>query len=972
MKFSGTRIKSFTSVGKDDDAISSLEMHSVIEDKCGFIWIGTTGGLDKLDPVTDNVTHYTLKPPNKESASIGYIYAVFQDSEEFIWVCSDMALFKLDNNTGDYQSIPIRRDQYGIPNHTISYNGFIDSPDGIWFQTADGLSFYEYKTDWFYHRYHNPNALKVFDIKRKENFGHSDIEQDSQGRIWFVNNHNQLTSYHPGLNQIDSFEFFRAEGTWPCCYSIAVDARDNIWVGTRHGGVFVLDTKKRTFRALKRSGINRLIQSDYIYCIERGNDDRMFVSHDNGLDIIDLYDESIVERKLSSHEDFLNLKYQSGDISFIESEENVYIPFYTFGFFEYNLTTDAFIHHRKHTARAVPASLVFAGNDYKYVSTAGNIYSFDTQDGNIRVGSQSLLPDTISKMGGQVIWYFRENPTSVYFKKSNSMLFHWQQDTLEQMSAAGFKPNACISRDSQYLYYVNYDDNLVRRTLSSKTNDTIDLQQMVHALDLTFSNPRHIVDDGSSIWMTSQTGILRYAYDQQQLTGYTMQEGLSHGFNFAVVTDKDNNVWVGNLGGIDRYDPATKRFVSILKIKETSYMDAFGHAVCTDDGKLIFHFGNKLYIINPENLKIDDNATRQIQLNEVRINGNQIDWRNPDILPELKYHENRISFTYDVLEFADPDLFSFQYRIDGREWIENRNRGEVNFDGLASGHYVFEVKTAEDSFMAYSHRLSVPFTINPPFWKTWWFILLNVAFGMFILRFLIRKNVRRIRAQNKVALQMAELKSTALRAQMNPHFIFNCLNAIQECVVTGQIDAAYTYLSKFSRLLRLILEHSDRTEIVLFQEMEMLDLYMTLEKVRFKGEISYTLHMDTTLDPEDVVIPSMMIQPHLENAIVHGLRTKTDEKVITVCLQELSPDYVSVVIEDNGIGLHAATQLKVSQLGSKHRHKSKGLEICTQRIAVLRETYPKTEFKITDRSVTTPEQSGTRIALILPILTKSV
>jgi LytS/YehU family sensor histidine kinase len=154
--------------------------------------------------------------------------------------------------------------------------------------------------------------------------------------------------------------------------------------------------------------------------------------------------------------------------------------------------------------------------------------------------------------------------------------------------------------------------------------------------------------------------------------------------------------------------------------------------------------------------------------------------------------------------------------------------------------------------------------------------------------------------------------------------------------------------------------------------MEMLDLYMTLEKVRFKGEISYTLHVDSTLDPEDVVIPSMMIQPHLENAIVHGLRTKTDEKVITVCLQELSPDYVSVVIEDNGIGLHAATQLKVSQLGSKHRHKSKGLEICTQRIAVLRETYPKTEFKITDRSVTTPGQSGTRIALILPILTKSV
>lgn len=970
MKFSGTRIKSFTKIGKTDDAISSQEIHSIIEDACGFIWIGTTAGLDKLDPVTDKITHYALKPPNKETASIGYIYAVFQDSEEFIWISSDEALFKLDNNTGDYQSIQIRRDQYGVPVHTISYNGFIDGQEGFWFHTSDGMSYYEYETGWFYHRYHNPHGLAVFDIKKKENFGQSDMEQDSEGRIWFVNNHNQLISYDAGLNQIDSFEFFKAEGTWPCCYSIAVDARDNIWIGTRHGGVFVFNTRTKTFRSLKQSGINRLIQSDYIYCLETGDDGRVFVAHDNGLDIIDLYDESIVERRLSSNEDFLNLKYQAGDISFIESEQNVYIPFYAFGFFSYNLSADEFTQYSKHTSKNVPATMVFAMDDRKYIATAKNIYPYDSIDVDLNPGIQSLLPDTISKIPGHVIWFFKEDSASVYFKKSNGMLFHWQPDTLERMYSTGFKPNVCISIDSQYLYYLNIDNNLVRRHLSSKASDTIDLQQMVHSLDVSYANPRHIADDGSSIWMTSQTGIFRYAYDEQQLSGYTMNEGLSHGFNFAVVTDQDKNLWVGNLGGIDRFDHATNRFTSILKIKETSYMDSFGNAICTADGRLVFHFGNKLYVIDPKNLKINVNTTHQIQLNEVLVNGNQIDWRNSNALLELKYNENRITFTYDVLEFAHPDLFAFEYRIDGREWIDNGNRSEVNFDGLASGRYVFEVKTVEESFLSYSHRLSVPFTIDPPFWKTWWFILFIAAFGMCILWFLIRRNVRRIRSQNKIELQMAELKSTALRAQMNPHFVFNCLNAIQECVVTGRIDDAYMYLSKFSRLLRFVLEHSDLTIITLHQEMEVLDLYVSLEKLRFKESMEYQMHCDLDLETEAISIPPMLIQPHIENAIWHGLRHRDSNRKLQLFIEEETQEYLRILIEDNGIGRKKAMEHKATRMAG-HRHTSKGLAICMQRIELLQRQYPRTQMVIEDLYDEGGASAGTRVHLLLPSIPKA-
>ncbi len=968
MKFSGTRIKSFTRVGKDEEAISSLEMHSVYEDKCGFIWIGTTGGLDKLDPITAKVTHYPIKSPFKESSFVGYLYSVFQDREEFIWLCTDVAMYKLDNNTGDYQTIPVQRDKHGIPNYSVCYNSFVDTEEGLWFHTADGLTFYEYETDWFYHRYHNPEAKEIFNIKKKEPFGQSDMRQDKDGRFWFVNNHKQLTSYDVLHNRIDSFEFIRPEGTWPCCYSIAIDARDNIWVGTRHGGVFVFDIRTKTFRSLKQTGINKLIQSDYIYSLERGNDGQMFVSHDNGLDIVDLYDESIRERKLSGGEDFLNLKHQSGDIFINAAEQHVYVPFYTGGFFVYDLSTDQFMQYDKYTSTDVRAPLVFVMDDRKYLSTERNIYPFDVADDVINLGSKALLPDTISKMPGQVVWFFQENPHSIYFKKSSGKLVYWEQNKLEMMNTAGFKSNICISLDSQYLYFLNEDYNLVKRNLSTKSHDTIDLQQMLKSMDFSFSNPRHIADDGSSIWMTSQTGMLRYAYAQQQLFGYTMTEGLSHGFNFSVVTDKNNDIWVGNLGGIDKYDRATNRFVSIQKINETTSMDAFGHAICTRDGKLIFHFGNKLYVINPESIKVDDTSLRKIQLSEVLINGEQIDWRNPDNLSQLRYDENRITLTYDVLEFAHPDLFAFHYRLNGREWIDHGNRTEVNFDGLSNGEYIFEVTAADDPMSMNANTLSVPFSIKPPIWKTWWFIAANAGLGIFIAGFLVRRNVQRIRAQNKIEVQVAELKSTALRAQMNPHFVFNCLNAIQECVVTGRIDEAYTYLSKFSRLLRLVLEHSDLTVITLHQEMEILDLYISLEKLRFKESMDYQIITDEDLETEEISIPPMLIQPHVENAIWHGLRNFQNDRRLLIYIKEEANEYLTVIIEDNGVGRKKAMELKASRMMAGQRHNSKGLTICTQRIELLQNQYSRTKMEIEDLYTKQGVATGTRVTVVLPII----
>ena len=144
-----------------------------------------------------------------------------------------------------------------------------------------------------------------------------------------------------------------------------------------------------------------------------------------------------------------------------------------------------------------------------------------------------------------------------------------------------------------------------------------------------------------------------------------------------------------------------------------------------------------------------------------------------------------------------------------------------------------------------------------------------------------------LKAKASIKQQMAELEGKAIRAQMNPHFIFNSLNAIQESIVTEKIDAAYDYLSRFSKLLRMVLDNSDKNLIPLSSELETIRLYLSLEALRFSQSFSYTIENNDKLDKEDIYIPSLLLQPFVENAIWHGLINKEGEKLLQIRFSEM-------------------------------------------------------------------------------------
>jgi two-component system LytT family sensor kinase len=210
---------------------------------------------------------------------------------------------------------------------------------------------------------------------------------------------------------------------------------------------------------------------------------------------------------------------------------------------------------------------------------------------------------------------------------------------------------------------------------------------------------------------------------------------------------------------------------------------------------------------------------------------------------------------------------------------------------------------------------------------------------------------------------LAASQLTALRAQMNPHFIFNALNSVQQYILEGDVDQANRYLTKFSRLQREVLQHCDQPFISLEKEIEMLELYLQFEKLRFSENFDYSISIPDDVDPSEIKIPPMMLQPFVENAIWHGLMPKQGDKKLAIGFELKGQNDLHCYIEDNGIGITASQRLKQNNQGARE-HQSKGMNLVKDRLKILEQQYDQPfRAEMEDISDETSHISGTRINL---------
>ncbi|GAA4455313.1 hypothetical protein GCM10023189_23050 [Nibrella saemangeumensis] len=213
--------------------------------------------------------------------------------------------------------------------------------------------------------------------------------------------------------------------------------------------------------------------------------------------------------------------------------------------------------------------------------------------------------------------------------------------------------------------------------------------------------------------------------------------------------------------------------------------------------------------------------------------------------------------------------------------------------------------------------------------------------------------------------QLAEIQMTALRAQMNPHFIFNCLNSIQLYTTNNNAAKASDYLNRFSQLIRLVLENSRSERVTLSNELEALRLYLEMEAMRFKDKLRFTIETDPELDSDLIEIPPLLLQPYVENAIWHGLMHKPEGGHVQVNVEPVETDCLRITITDDGIGRAKAAELKSK---SATRHKSFGMKMTGERISLINRLYQtQTQVQVHDLVDAYGQAAGTEVVLEIPV-----
>ncbi|HSH64847.1 MAG TPA: histidine kinase, partial [Bacteroidia bacterium] len=436
--------------------------------------------------------------------------------------------------------------------------------------------------------------------------------------------------------------------------------------------------------------------------------------------------------------------------------------------------------------------------------------------------------------------------------------------------------------------------------------------------------------DSVLVMATKGSGVL--LYDKNDVTQINTSKGLCGDNVYAICIDS-STIWAATNKGLNRIDIKS---MYPLQYKIFGYTNATGlpsneiNDVLKADGKIWVATNKGLSFFYPDSI---ENKVTNIPLYMTRILINEKDTTIRENY-ELAYDQNNIKINFIGIGYKNAGKMKYRYKMIGLDtnWTYTNTR-EVQYTTLPANKYTFVLNVLQEDGFWCTNTLMIHFNVALPFWKKWWFILSTFAVGMYGTFYLFKyrlKTLHQRRAKiDDLNKTLVSLKLKALRAQMNPHFTFNVMNSIQHFIANNDGEAANRYLSRFSKLIRLILNNSERNLVPIADEIKALELYLELEAMRFEKRFVYQIMVDKCIDILEVEIPSMLIQPYVENSIKHGILNLNRQGIIKITIEK-QDHLLKCVIEDNGVG---RTRSVFINKGSSH--KSFGTTITQERLAAI-------------------------------------
>lgn len=985
-RFDGQQIKVYKPGEIQNRVGTSNAVNSIlaIGDK---VWAGTNQGVSVLDTKNESFRHYFFRTENetsKEDSLKNLFYepvpVLFLDRQGTIWAGTrNKGVWMFDVKEKTFKRIAYPASAYpklipalGTEFSVLSLEQSSDNDSIIWAGTTAGLekiNKYSGRVEWY-----------TFPQENKD----YQVSLNAFRRLYSHNGLLYVGSWGAGMNVFDpkNKTFSPMEMKFQHYFGGSVSnlvkkSSTEIWITTSIG-LYSFDFEKKGLTGFWLNNVKE--NKNFSICYIDSND-RLWGIHESGVQYFDPVTQQFTHHSLTHLSD-----YAVPFSFYVESNEAgdtiTVCPRVTNAIYKFQKATRHWIKLPfEGVTDFTKGNLIVRGfkkiapGEY-LISTDQELYSFSEKTGRFTVAKGR--PNIEFNRWGDII---KDRHGSIWLCADADGLVHWNTSTGEsrifrkelhssKTDVEVVRPAALFEDSRGNIWFTRVGGfSVYLRTRDSIVN-FINKENSLNSFQLTFSFAE---DRKGRIWVNSENGWYGYIDVTNPVKGiirkYNLREGEVDGSFASLATDKQGNVWGYTnqlLVRINADDLSFSTFSFEYGVKDPEFFN-FSFS---PTGEILFGDRYGITLANIDELKRNTEVPVPYisQLNLLNSPANTSLYANG---LKLNYRQNFITIFFSAIAYTMPNGVRFRYRLqDFEDWTEVKGSRFANYTNIPPGNYVFQLQAANNEGIWNKEILELPIRIKTPFFLSWWFriglMLLVAALVYWFYKFRINQVRKKEKIKTQYEKKLANVEMTALLAQMNPHFLFNSLNSIDSYIIRNESGKASEYLNNFARLMRLILQNSRSNYTSLKDEIELLDLYLQMESLRFKDKFQYKINVSDDIDINTEVIPPMLIQPYVENAIWHGLMHKKDESAgkVTINIKQKNNQLVCE-IEDNGIGRERAEQIKAKKPGN---HKpSMGMQITKDRIDLINQLYnTNTTVEIIDKKDEAGNPAGTKVIITIP------
>ena len=956
-------------------------VYSIAETDDGFMWFGTQDGLNRFDGknfIQVRASKQYSSHTSGEATGFSKMITALGADSNWLWVGTTSELIIYDRFTNRFFNPNAVVKGFNIPENIWVLKVVKDKADNIWILTRNkglfcynkvlqkmcSLKFEGEKPNIISLSWDNNGQLwacseKVLYKQTAEGifgaFAAKDfLQQPSSsiadmnivnGMLWVVSNTGHIQILEVSKNNSITTSSFEKKFSGR---KYLADARlmhqsDNntVWVGSRSEGLIKVSLQSATFEHAAAYQNEYALQRQFILSFFTSSQRITWIGTSGGG--IAKYDAAKPQFGLW-RSNFFKPDGTANDNMilsiFSDNDKDLYMGTMVNGLIHFNEEKSTWEYLLPQKSQTNPASkniytITHGGNNTLWLATWGGLYNFNKLSRQFTLYNNALDEQTIElttvtklKLTDKLITGGYRGAIRLFNLQSRQ--FELPKDVRHVLDSAKLRVRYMQEMQQGDIYMGTEAEGFI------KYNYLTGIFTFFPQFNKVSQDCRHFCFSQKNIWIATTDGLIQADSNTMQVKKiWTTGDGLPNNYIYAVATDHNGLVWTSSNAGICSINPITG---VCQKYKEENGLQGMEYNTAatfkTNDSTIWFggiNGLNRIKVLQAENfapLPLPPLLTNIKIMNAEYLTDTATPYLHSLILP---HNKNFINFEFQAPVFSQTENVVYEYQLTGVDtgWVNSGSRNFANYTQLKPGEYSFYIRCANTGMIWSKTTTAITVTIVPPWYGTWWFRILFSIMLLLLTALAIRLRIKNIQYKAVSKQRIAEIEMAALKAQMHPHFMFNCINSIDAFIQSNDKYNATLYLNKFAKLIRNVLDSSKENLVLFSKDIDTLKLYTELEQLRSDHSFKVIYNIDEELLKSDCKVPPLIVQPFIENAIIHGLRNKETKDGLLEIKISLAGSQIKYLITDNGIGRAAASVLNA------RKEKSYGMQMSHDRVMLF-------------------------------------